>query len=447
VRSEPTAGVPVTGGVRILQVIALTLMIFPSDRVFKPIGAGGSPAGIVALFAFVAWAGSTLFGINNPRAERNPMRAAVAGMWIVTLVSYAIMHLHPRPSDQMLSADRWLMQLAGLSAIVLTCVDHVRTHEQLRQVVRALVWGGAFCGAVATLQFWMHADLTSWLHLPGFHLNSTAYATVSTRDGLNRVSGTAIQAIELGVTASMILPLAIWLAIYDRARSRLLRSIPVVLIAAAIPVSVSRSSVIAIMLAMSTLLVLMPSVQRVHGLALAPVAIAGVFMTAHGFLGTIFREFLLGTKDPSIAHRVNNYPFVEQLVHQAPLFGRGAGTYLPVDNTHILDNQYLTSLIEIGLVGTVALAYYLLLPFFVALVARWRTTDPEIRMLGAALAGAALAATVCSSVFDSFSFPMFAYTEAFVAGIAGSCYSIASRGGYHDVPSQSVQEPSTIGVS
>jgi len=435
----------VTGGVRILQIVALTLMIFPSDWVYKPIGADGFVAGILALLAFLTWIGSTLFGINNPRSQRNPMRAAVAGMWMVTLISYAIMHMHPRPSDQVLSADRWLMQLAGITGVIFICVDQVRSLEQVKQVLRALVWGAAFCGAVASLQFWLHNDITSSLHLPGFQLNSTAYTTVSTRGELQRVSGTAIQAIERGVASSMVLPLAVYRARYDRSRSSLRCWAPVVLIAAAIPISVSRSSVVATFLAMSTLLVLLPSVQRVKGLAIAPIALAGVFMTAHGYLGTVFGEFLLGTKDTSIAHRVNDYPFVEQLVRQAPLFGRGGGTYLPMDNIHILDNQYLTSLIELGLVGTAALTYYLLLPFLVALVARWRSSDPELRVLASAVAGAALAATICSSLFDSFSFPMFAYTDAFVAGIAAACYSIATHG-VKRAASLHVVEPSTIGV-
>ena len=73
----------------------------------------------------------------------------------------------------------------------------------------------------------------------------------------------------------------------------------------------------------------------------------------------------------------------------------------------ILDNQFLKTAVELGLIGVVALAAYFLVPMISALVARRRSRDPEFRLLCAALAGAALAAAVCSVTLDSLSFPMF----------------------------------------
>ena len=67
----------------------------------------------------------------------------------------------------------------------------------------------------------------------------------------------------------------------------------------------------------------------------------------------------------------------------------------------ILDNQYLKTAVELGLVGVVVLAAFFLVPVIAALVARRRSGDPELRLLCAALAGAALAAGVCSLTFDS----------------------------------------------
>ena len=89
----------------------------------------------------------------------------------------------------------------------------------IRRVLRALIWGGAFCGVVAALQFWISLDITPYLReLPGFSLNFDNPAIVA-RGALNRVAGTSITAIELGVVAGMLLPLAIYLAIYDTDRS------------------------------------------------------------------------------------------------------------------------------------------------------------------------------------------------------------------------------------
>ena len=65
----------------------------------------------------------------------------------------------------------------------------------------------------------------------------------------------------------------------------------------------------------------------------------------------------------------------------------------------------------------------------VALVARRRSGDPELRLLCAALAGAALAAALCSLTFDSLSFPMFANVHALVIGLVGAGWRLAARGG------------------
>ena len=89
----------------------------------------------------------------------------------------------------------------------------------------------------------------------------------------------------------------------------------------------------------------------------------------HGLVSTIGKYFTLGSSDPSITHRTDNYTYVEQLIRQAPWFGTGGGTYIPT-SLHILDNQYLTTTIELGLVGVVAIAFYFVLPLATALVAK-----------------------------------------------------------------------------
>ena len=68
------------------------------------------------------------------------------------------------------------------------------------------------------------------------------------------------------------------------------------------------------------------------------------------------------------------------------------------------------------------------MPVIVALVARRRSGDPELRLLCAALAGAALAAALCSFTFDSLSFPMFANVHALVIGLVGAGWRLAARG-------------------
>ena len=99
---------------------------------------------------------------------------------------------------------------------------------------------------------------------------------------------------------------------------------------------------------------------------------------------------------------------------------------MPTTRWDILDNQFLKTAIELGLVGVVALTAFFLVPTISALVARRRSSDPELRLLCAALAGAALAATACSFTFDSLSYPMFTGLYALVIGLIGAAWQLAA---------------------
>jgi O-Antigen ligase len=411
--------------VPLLQLFALTVMVIPADTVIKPIGAGGYAAGLVGLFAFAVFVAATLLGLHRPGRHRHPVRAALCLLWLSVLVSYVLMDSHTRTVAEVAAGDRLLMQLAVITGVALMAAECLTSLRDVRRVLRALTWGGAFCGVVAALQFWINVDITPVLReLPGFSLNHDNPAIVS-RAALNRVAGTSGTAIELGVVAGMLLPLAIYLAMYDTGRTTLKRWAPVVLIGLAIPASVSRSGIISVALAGAVLVVLMPTRQRLVALCAAPFAVAGIFMSAPGVISTLVGFFQAGTSDDSVRARVQDYPEVERLVNQAPWFGQGGGTYLPT-GLDILDNQYLKTAIELGMVGVVALAAFFIVPLIAALVTRRHSEDAELRLLCAALAGATLAAAVCSVTFDSLSFPMFSNVYALVIGLVGACWRLAA---------------------
>jgi O-Antigen ligase len=418
---------PRSHAVLMLQLFALTVMVFPSDAVIAAIGATGYLAALIGMVVFAVFVAASLFGLHNPLQHRHPIRGLLCVLWLSALASYVLMDPSVLTGAEMASADRMLMQLAVITGVALVAAECLGSLHDIRRVLRILCWGGAFCGVVAALQFWISLDISSYLReLPGFSLNFENPGIVD-RAALNRVAGTAIHPIELGVVAGMLLPLAIYLAIFDTDRSARRRWMPVVLIGVGISTSVSRSAIIAAGVALAVLVVLMPTRQRLAALAAVPIAVVVAFLSAPGLISTLSEFFGAGTSDPSVATRVNDYPLVERLVHEAPWFGHGGGTYI-VDNAFdILDNQYLKTAVELGLVGVVALAAFFLVPPIVALVARRRSRDPELRLLCAALAGAALAAAVCSLTFDSLSFPMFANVHALVIGLVGAGWRLAAR--------------------
>lgn len=411
-----------------LQVFVLAAFVFPSDTVIRVVGAQGYLASLIALLLFLAWAVTALLGLHDPVHTRYPVRGALGLLWICTLLSYTAMPLFSPNETQRLSADRWILLLIGMSGVVLVAAEHLRDPSDVLRVVRTVVWGAAFSGVVAVLQFWFLWDLKPLLRLAliGFELNSS-YGSFQGRDALVRVTGTSIHPIELGVTAGMLLPLAIWLGIHDRGRPAARRWLPVGLIGMCIPMSVSRSAILAVGVAVGVFMACLPPRQRVWLFAFAPVAVAGIFATTPGYLRTIVNSFTAGTEDASITNRLDNYPRVVALVQEAPWLGRGGGTYLPPDATRILDNQYFKTAIEMGVLGLTALVLYFLIPALVALQARARTAEPELRSLCAALAGACLAAALGAYTFDSFSFAQFASVHAVVVGLCATCWLAVRR--------------------
>ena len=171
------------------------------------------------MFAFAVFLTVSLLGLHNPLAQRHPIRAVLCLLWLSVLASYVLMDRNMLTAAELASADRLLMQLAVITGVALIAAEFLRSLHDVRRVLRVVCWGGAFCGVVAALQFWISLDVATYLReLPGFSLNAVD-SGIASRAGLNRVSGTSVYPIELGVVAGMLLPLAIYLAIYDTERS------------------------------------------------------------------------------------------------------------------------------------------------------------------------------------------------------------------------------------
>jgi O-antigen ligase len=170
----------------------------------------------------------------------------------------------------------------------------------------------------------------------------------------------------------------------------------------------------------------MPPMLRLAALCAMPIALGGIFMSAHGLIGVLVGSFAAAPNDPSVLYRTHDYPLAEQLWQAAPWFGQGPGTYIPADSLNIFDNQFLGSVVELGTVGVLALLVFLVGPAIVAITARRYSTTPDLRLLCGALAGSAFAATVCSVTFDSMSFPMFVNVHAIVIGLVGACWRLAA---------------------
>jgi hypothetical protein len=418
-------GPPMPQAVVYLQVYALVLMIVPSDNVIDAIGGSAHLAGLIGLGGFVWWLASALFRIHDPRQYPSPIRLSFLVLWIASLASYLAMALVKPELIEVNGADRWIMEIACWTGVGLIAMEGLNSLADFKRVLRALAIGGAICGGIAAIQFWLNLDLAQYLRsIPGFTRNYD-YGGISDRDSLSRVAGTAIHPIELGVVASVLMPISVCSAMLERGRSTLSRWLPVMLVAVAIPASVSRSAILTVAISMGIYVICMRPLPRAVALLIAPLTAAAVFMSAPGLIGTMREYIFAGSNDSSIAARQSDYPLVERLVAQHPWFGTGGGTYLPTDPFDILDNQYLKMMIELGLVGTVAVTIgYFIFPAVLAFVARKRARTDELRDLGAALGSAGTVAILCAATFDSLTFPQFAGLQALIVGMIGAYWRL-----------------------
>jgi O-antigen ligase len=203
---------------------------------------------------------------------------------------------------------------------------------------------------------------------------------------------------------TMCLPLALHFAFHDAHRTVLRRWYPVAAIAVAVPISISRSAIVSTVIVLCFLIpTWAPSIRRRAYIAM--VGLSGVlYVIVPGLLGTLTGLFTGISSDTSAQSRTGSFSLAFEFIERAPVFGRGFQTFLPA--FRILDDQYLGTLIETGIVGLLALLALFLSGARQGWVIRRDSSDPETKSLGQSLCAAIVSALVSFALFDAFSFPM-----------------------------------------
>ena len=383
---------------------------------------------------------TAFLGHHDPIRDRTPISAILAIYWISTLASYVRIVTVGTDEVRQLAADRDLLLVAAMSGVALMATEALRTKRQVFAVLEAMCWGAAFCAVVGVLQYWFKYDMTPVLGgIPGFELNGES-APFTDRYGLVRVAGTALSPIEFGVACGMMLPLTVVRLVVRTDKAAWLRWTPVLLTALGSVLSVSRSGVLAVAVGMAILVFMLPRRERRFVMLLMPIGLVLVFAVVPGFMATMTAYVTGARADPSITTRTDDYEFAIEYVRESPWIGHGAGWYVFRDAFEILDNQFLGTAINFGLVGVFALLALLIGPALVALRARSMLRDPGLQLVAGGLAATAISGAVCSAAFDSFSFPLFTGLIALVAGLSSACWLIGHR------QRVDIEETSTAGV-
>lgn len=406
----------------LISLMIVALFVLPSALVVPQLSTAGRPALLVGLALTAVWGISKLHPRLAMRGPQ-PIRWAVALWFVSLLLSYAAGQARGLAPLEASSTDLSMLYFLVFGGIILAAADGIPSRRRLDDLLRVLVWAGTVMAVIALVQALLAFDPTQYMQLPGFQLQGDLIG-YEQRAGFERIASTTGHYIELSAVMAITLPFAIHVARFaDTRLVRQLATIAGMLIAITIPLTLSRTGILAAMVMAVTMLPAWSWRVRFNlamvALGLTAVAIVG----RPGFVGTVRSLFVDLGSDDSIQGRTGRYDIVFEFFEERPWLGRGPGTFVP-DLYLILDNQWLGVLVSSGVVGVAGLAALHLTALSLAWKMIRNATDPADRHLAACLLTAQVMAVVGAGTFDSFAFTTFATTVAICTGFTGALWRL-----------------------
>lgn len=409
--------------VSLLTLYVLLLLTIPSALVFGPLGGAGGPATILSLGFMLWYLAMRLHPASKIARGYQPIRAAGVFFFCAILVTYISANRHLLPTSQQNGADLGAVSAVGWLAVLMLAADGIRTTERLEALIDRIVIGASAMAALGITEFFTGFNIVKYIIIPG--LTEQAIPTdLQTRGGLNRPSATAAHPLEFAAVLAMAFPLAIHRARFAGPGSHRRRWLPAILIATAIPTTISRAAVLELLTIGIVLLPTWSKRERRYVYAVTATSIVLMFVLIPKLL-TAFATILgqIYTGSSSTESRTNAISSALHLMPQHPWLGVGFQTFSPLVYFYT-DDQYVLSSIETGLVGLCALLALFITGWLTARSLRHRIRDPKIRDLAQGLAAAVAASAVSFSTFDALSFKMAAGLTFLLLGCVGAAWRL-----------------------
>jgi O-antigen ligase len=405
----------------LLSVMIILLCLIPARMIIPQLTDVGRPALVVGLGVALSWAISKLHPRLSMRGPQ-PLRWAAAGYLAAMLMAYAAGYLRGLPTLEANSADRTIIAVVIFLGVALACADLIPNRARLDDVIRTLVWCGTIMAVIGLIQFLFVIDVTEYIQIPGLVMQGDLIGLAERGDGFYRVSSTATHYIEFSVVMAIGVPFAIHTARFARhPLARQSAAVAAVLMAGAIPATLSRTGILALAVALFAMMFAWDWRTRFNIGVPAIGLLAVLAVVQPGLLGTIRSLFAGISNDPSIQGRTEDYSIVFAYFHDRPWLGRGPGTFVPKLYI-ILDNEWLQHLVNSGLIGLGALIGLILTAITLSIIAFRRATRPEDKHLCMCLVAVQLIAVVSNSTFDAFGFTTYSTLLALFTGAAGAMW-------------------------
>lgn len=408
-------------GCSVLTLLIVLLFLVPQNYVLVgPLKSVGNPAILVGLAALCIWAASRSLNIIVP-VQLHPVRWLLLAFTVAAMASYAAGLMRDLTTAEQASMSRVIFYHLALLGVALLAVDGLGSRDRITTLLQRVVLIGGVAAFIGILEFaFAGFDFRELMLLPG--LTTNVDLVFDNRSGFDRIAAGASHPIEFSVVSAALVPLALHFVLHaDTGRWRF--SLALIAMLAAIPMTVSRSGILTLAVGLTVYAVALSHRGRFNALVLGLVGVAVFRSMVPGLLGTVRSLFRDVSTDPSIAGRTEDYQAVPGLMEGHWWWGRGLGTFLP-DVYFFLDNQYLATLLNGGMVGLTALIALYVVGLGVARGVRRHSVDPALRSEGQALAATIASLAAAALVFDALSFRQSAFLLFLVIACAGAHWSL-----------------------
>jgi O-antigen ligase len=409
--------------VALLTIYIFLLIAIPSNLIFSALGGGGTPANLLGIVFLGLYLISWFSPTSAIARSRQPMRIAGLMFFCAIMLSYTSATRHAMPTLELNAADRGVLVASGWFGVLLLAADGIESIDRLKTMIRRIVFGVTGMALLGVTQFFTGLNLAKYIVIPGLSVTGT-YNDLQQFQGLPRPSATAVEPIEFAAVLALALPLAIYQARVAPPERRLRHWIQVALIAVALPMTVSRTSILGFAVILVVLLPSWPYWER--GRAYLAVIVSAVLLRAlvPGLIGTLRNLFFTIGSDSDTVSRTSGLSAAGGFISQHPWFGRGFGTFLP-QTYRFLDDQYLGSLIETGIFGFLILLALFATGWSLARRARRISVKHSDRELAQALAASVAVAAFTFATFDALGFPMATGLTFLILGCVGALWRLA----------------------
>jgi polysaccharide biosynthesis protein PslJ len=388
----------------LVTLYVFVLMAIPSRYTFAPFGGAGAPSTLLSAIFLIVYLLRWVHPASPIGGVRQPLRAAALGIFCAFLASYAVANLHKIGTTEQNGADRGMVMICGWVGILLLTADGVSSLERLDVLLRRIVFGASAMAALGIVQFFTGLNIAMYIVIPGLTANAP-YDDISVRGSYNRPSATAIHPLEFAFVLAVVLPVAIHRARFAPRNQKFKRWLQVFLISVALPMTVSRSAILGLVVVMAVILPVWPRQDRWRALGVVAIGALGFQVLVPGFVRDMSSLFFAIGSDASTTSRTSALSNALPLIAQHPLFGSGFGTFMS-SIFFYTDNQYLNAGIELGLVGVAAIVGLFITGWWSARDVRRHSTDPAIRHLSQCLAASCAVMLFVYGTFDTLYFPM-----------------------------------------